>query len=473
MRRDPNTPERPPRGAAAILTLFLALFVGGGLYSGWIFLTTVRALLSDSPTETTAPIALSDRLPGLPDPVRQLTGGRSRPEPTQVAPTATAVPEVPEEVLPTWDGKDRLTILLLGIDQREDEKDLPTRSDTMILLTVDPLNLTAALLSIPRDLYVPLRIPGQEAGRGYTEGKINSAHFYGELEQSGLGPEAARRTLQFNLGVPIHYTARVDFRGFEQLVDAIGGITIDVDRAILDNEYPNEKYGITRLYIPVGPQRMNGMTALRYARSRHADSDFGRLRRQQRVIQSARDEVLALNLVTATRLPQMVRIVFNSVMTDISPSDVPALAWLAARIPRDNIVSRQIDHTMIDDVNGDGTVLIPNREKIRPIVQELFYNPVVKQEAARIEVLNGTGRDGLAAGVQTALLAQGLNVVRIDTADRSSYPETQIVDRGKNATASHLASLLRVPTTSVRKATGTSGYADITVILGSDYRPGV
>src|SRR5207244_4152709 len=169
-------------------------------------------------------------------------GGSARATPSpSAAPTATPRPEA---AAPVWDGKDRVTILLLGIDQRDDEKGLPTRSDTMILVSMDPLNLTGSMLSIPRDLWVPL--PGCATLCQGGQGKLNSAHFYGELEKPGSGPQAARRAIQYNIGVPINYTARVDFHGFERLIDAIGGITVDVDRAILDNEYPNESYGISR-----------------------------------------------------------------------------------------------------------------------------------------------------------------------------------------------------------------------------------
>lgn len=437
--------------------MLLAMFVGGGLYSGWIFLNTVRALLQGTPPP--APPRIVEIAPSVD------VGGLIRPA---AKPTATLAPGQPsptpvvtEEPLPTWDGTDRVTILLLGIDQREDEEQLPTRSDTMMLLTVDPLNLTAGLVSIPRDLWVPL-------GRGREENKINTAHFFGELEKPGSGPEAARRTVSYNFGVPIHYYARVDFRGFEHLVDAIGGVTIDVDRAILDNEYPNEKYGITRLYIPAGPQHMNGLTALRYARSRHADSDFGRSARQRKVLQAARDEVLTLNLIP--KLPSMFLILKNAVATDIPWTTMLALADLGRKVPSSAIESQAVDDTMIIDVNRDGSVLVPDREEIRQLVQRMFYDPQVKKEAARIEILNGTSREGLATNTRTALQEYGVEVARVESADRATYTQTLILDhRGKPATAKRLAALLGVPASNVR-SDNAIGDVDVTVILGSDFR---
>src|SRR5260370_26450483 len=133
-----------------------------------------------------------------------------------------------------------LTILLLGIDQRPDEaaKHVPSRTDTMILAMADATAKRAALVSIPRDLVVA--IPG------HGNQKINTAHFWGESDQSGGGPPLAARTVEAAFGVAVDYFARVDFAAFRQGIDALGGIVVDVDRPILDNEYPTEDYGIKR-----------------------------------------------------------------------------------------------------------------------------------------------------------------------------------------------------------------------------------
>jgi LCP family protein required for cell wall assembly len=460
-RAEAASPHRHSPVATGLLMFVLTLFVGGGLFSGWVFLTTVRDLLAGN--QPPAPITVG-RVTEI------VTGPRAAARATAVpraAPTgaATATP-VPEQPAPVWDGKDRVTVLLLGIDQRDDEQGVPTRSDTMILVSMDPLNLSGSMLSLPRDLWVPL--PGCGSNCVAGQGKLNSAHFYGELAKPGSGPQATRRAIQYNIGVPINYTARVDFHGFERLIDAIGGITVDVDRAILDNEYPNEAYGISRLFIAAGPQRMNGHTALRYARSRHADSDFGRIRRQQKVLQAAREEALQVGIVT--KLPSMVGILNSSVVTDIPFGDLWALASLGRQIPSGGITSRYVDDSMIIDANGDGSVLVPDRDKIRRVVQELFYDPVVKKEAARVEVLNGTGRDGLATGLRTALQGQSFNVVSADSADRPDYRETLVVDhRGKKGTAAKLAQLLGVPARNVRTDSA-GGVADVTVVIGADYR---
>jgi polyisoprenyl-teichoic acid--peptidoglycan teichoic acid transferase len=330
---------------------------------------------------------------------------------------------------------------------------------------MDPLNLTAGMLSIPRDLWVP--IPG------YENNKINVAHFLGEQAKDGEGPELARRTVQRNFGVYVHYWARVDFRGFERLIDEINGVTVDVDRAMLDNEYPNERVvnGLTRIYYPPGPQRMNGLQALRYARSRHADSDFGRNLRQQKVLQAAREQVLQTGIIP--RLPGMFTVLNQSISTSVPWLDMLALANLGRRVDTSKIVTRQIDGSLIDDVNGDGTVLVPNRARIKPVVQELFYDPALKREAARIEVLNGTPRDGLATTTRSALIDRGYDVVRADSAPRANYANTQIIDNGtgKKLTVDKLRADLKLPASAVQSSRVAGSTADITIIIGADFRP--
>jgi LCP family protein required for cell wall assembly len=460
-----------PRAAGAILIAMLALFVGGGLYSGWLFLANLHGILAAQPGGEEA-VTILDHvplppLPGIKEPSRAATAtpraSEGPPSPPGVTSPTPTPPPAPEEELPVWDGQDRVTILLLGIDRREDQQDLPTRSDTMMLLTIDPLNHTAGLLSIPRDLWVP--IPG------YEPNKINVAHFLGEAERPDFGPELARRTVQKNFGVHVHYVARVDFKGFEQLIDAIDGITVDVDRAILDDEYPNERYGITRVYIPVGPQHMNGIEALRYARSRHADSDFGRIRRQQRVLQAAREQVLQAGIIF--KLPQMIGILRSAIWSDIPATDMLKLAGAGSRVKTEAITAKQIDDTLVEDSNRDGSVLVPLREKIRPVIRDLFYDPVLRKDAARVEVLNGTTRDGLATATRAALIDLGFDAFRADSAPRANYTTTLILDNGtgKRATVERLQAALKLPASAVRSGERASSGADITVILGADFKP--
>ena len=214
----------------------------------------------------------------------------------------------------------RVNILLMGIDQREQDSGLPTRTDTMILLTIDPASKSMGMLTIPRDLWVP--IPG--LGRP-VEDRINTASILGDLEKyPGGGPALAKKTVQYNLGVPVHYYVRMDFKGFEKIVDALGGVTINVPQAIQDEEYPDDNYGVMSISFPAGVQHMDGETALRYVRTRHADSDFGRGRRQLQFLMAMRDQALKLNILP--KVPGLIGQMRDSIKTDLSANDIITLA---------------------------------------------------------------------------------------------------------------------------------------------------
>jgi LCP family protein required for cell wall assembly len=364
--------------------------------------------------------------------------------------------------------------LLLGTDKRVGEVG-PSRTDTMILATIDPQTKTAAMLSIPRDLWVA--IPG------YSENRINVAHFLGERDNyPGGGPALAKKTVQYTLGVPVHYYVRIDFEGFERVIDAIGGITIDVKEAIHDTKYPDNNYGYMTVDISAGVQHMDGKTALQYARARHGSSDFDRAHRQQEVLKAIRDKVLSLN-IPLTRIPEILKLVGDSVQTDLSLNEMYALAKVGRELTGD-IQSAVIDENMTTpQTTPDGaSVLIPNRIKIRDLVNTLFGGPAptaspalsekeqIAQEAANVEVQNGTLTPGLALRTTEYLKGLGYNVVSYSNADRSDYALTVIVDySGKSATVNALATLFNVSAENIRQSIGLQSDVDVRVILGRDY----
>ncbi|MBI2953687.1 MAG: LCP family protein [Chloroflexi bacterium] len=407
----------------SITTLFV-VFIAGGLYFGCVFINSVTTMFAWIP------------VPRPPVPIGQWDN------------------------LPAWKGTERINILLLGLDQRPDERGQPTRSDTIIVLTIDPVAKSAGMLSIPRDLLVS--IPG------YGEEKINTAHFFGEAERKGSGPLLAKQTVQNFLGVPIHYYARIDFQGFEQLINAVGGVTIDVPRPLKDDEYPTENYGIQRVYVPAGIQHMDGRLALQYARSRHADSDLGRVARQRAVLMAARQQALRLDLLP--RLPGMLNTLLQSFQTDLSPSDLLGLARLAKDVDTSSIVSAAFDETMVRDVNRNGmAALTVQREDVAKVVNQVFYGYRVKREEANIEVQNGTDRAGLAASAAALLKDAGYSVPRVGNAS-SDYKDTMIIDySGKKATSDAIANLLKVSPKSIRSMSSQDkSDVDILVILGLD-----
>jgi polyisoprenyl-teichoic acid--peptidoglycan teichoic acid transferase len=265
--------------------------------------------------------------------------------------------------IPDWKGTDRISILMLGLDTRDDERamGLPTRSDTMSVLTVDPVTRTAALISFPRDLWVT--IPG------FGEHRINEAYPYGELRKvEGGGPGLAARTLEANFGLRVNHYALVNFGGFEDMINMLGGVAIDVPRPIADDTYPTEDYGVQRVYFQAGPQIMDGSTALKYARTRHADSDFGRMARQQQVLKAMADRAMKGNLLA--RLPYLVEQGGRAIQTDFSPTDLLSLGKLATQIDVGTLTTLEVQYPLVRDFRGyDGAaLLLPDRPAIRAAI---------------------------------------------------------------------------------------------------------
>jgi polyisoprenyl-teichoic acid--peptidoglycan teichoic acid transferase len=382
--------------------------------------------------------------------------------------------------IPSWDGVERVTVLVLGIDERKQETG-PFRTDTMLILTLDPASKTAGMLSIPRDLWV--QIPAMD-----TDGKINIAHFLGDAyNYPGGGPALARATVQENLGIPIDYTLRVNFDAFEKVVDAIGGVEICVPEVIDDPEYPcYDSYCFDPLHIDAGCQMMDGALALKYARTRHSGTDFDRSKRQQQVILAIRDKIVDQNLLPqlVAQAPALLDTLQTAVKTDLSLDQMIKLAKLATEIDPKHIKQATIDENMVVGYNTPTdppqNVLVPIRDKIREL-RDQFFNSVPTAgpigtatapavEAARIRVENGTQINGLAARTSDRLTAQGFNVVEIASAERFDYTQSQIISYAADTrTAEAVAQTLGLPVSSIITSTANSTI-DLKVILGGDYQ---
>jgi LCP family protein required for cell wall assembly len=399
-------------------------------------------------------------------------------------PTATAgatdptneSPAVVED-LPPWDGKDRLNFLLVGVDRRDDGE-LP-RTDTIILVTVDPQSKSVGIMSLPRDLLVT--IPG-----GYGKDKLNAAFVYGERDQRvGGGIGLLRRTIQENLYIQITHYGMIDFKGFERVVDEFGGVTVDPPYPIVDKEYPTETYGYTSLYFPAGLQHLTGNQALRYARTRHADSDFGRSRRQQEVILSLREQALGQNLISQasliTKFFPLLNILGDSVRTDLNQNQMMALANLGLSIPTESIDSYTVQDLLTDYTDENGVVYVVPRDwsRMRARMREMIPNApqVLPTPTAdlgvRIGVQNGTVRDRFAARSVERLKAAGFANAVVDEkqpAEELPIPFTTIyVYTGNGDAAALIAKALGVTDPDIREGTGAApNGVDILVVLGND-----
>jgi LCP family protein required for cell wall assembly len=253
-----------------------------------------------------------------------------------------------------------VNLLILGIDRRPDQGDV-SHTDTMLLVRVDSRRPSIKLLSIPRDLWVT--IPGQ------GEGRINTAHFIGEVIKAGTGPKLAAETVNLNFDLKVHRTLRLDFDDFRTVIDAAGGIDVDVPYTIVDTAYPTEDYGTTTIRIPAGRQHMDGETALRYARTRHGSSDFERAARQQQILVALGKKLSSpLNW---WRLPGVYGALRRAVDTDLSFVDLVQLSLTLARVGAGGIEHTVIDQNMTTPfVTAQGSaVLLPRWDLINPVVE--------------------------------------------------------------------------------------------------------
>ena len=277
-------------------------------------------------------------------------------------------------VIKPWDGKQRFTVLLMGIDKRPGESLASANTDTLIVMSLDPASHTAGMLSVPRDLFISIP-PNTIVGTGYGLQRINTALAIGELVKPGSGPELEMQTVQYNLGMRINAYVVVDFQAVVAIVNAVGGIDVDVPYTINDPAYPNMNYGYDPLYIPAGHVHMNGDLALKYARSRHQTDDLDRAKRQQQIIQAIRSKVLSLNMVPQllVQAPALWSELSADVHSDLSLDQWLQLALYAKDIPLGNIKQAVIDWNYVQSQVYKGMdILIPDRAKIGPLLKQVF-----------------------------------------------------------------------------------------------------
>jgi LCP family protein required for cell wall assembly len=278
-------------------------------------------------------------------PARQDSMAAVQAEPTDV-PVSSPTP------LAAWQGTARLTLLLMAIDQRPGENPDKANTDAMIIFTLDPQTHTAGMLSIPRDLYVPLT--------GHGEGRINTAMALG-------GPEYAMREVGRVVGIPIQHYVRVNFNTLTSLIDMIGGVYVDVDADINDPTYPNMDYGYDPFVLSKGWQHLDGATALKYARTRHGSSDFVRMRRQQQLLMAVREQIMKPGVLARVMLnmPLVIDVVSQSIKSDLSMTEMIQLALFAKDLPPDSITRVVMDETVVQGyitpTGGQVLRLIPNR----------------------------------------------------------------------------------------------------------------
>jgi LCP family protein required for cell wall assembly len=244
----------------------------------------------------------------------------------------------------------RTNILLLGMDRAPEGTDV-SRTDTNIVLSVIPLKPVVNMLSIPRDLWVPIANVG--------ENRINTAHFFAEAEKKGSGPAATMQAIRDNFGLSLRYYVRIRFDGFEQIIDAMGGVTVDI---------PTPQAG----YDP-GKHHLDGAQALTFVRNRSSSDDFFRMQRGQMVIVAAVKQML--NPLTWPRIPMILGVGLNSVDTNIPLWEMPRIGLAVIRgVLGDTLDARTIGREMVfpTTTESGANVLLPNWQAINPMLMEMF-----------------------------------------------------------------------------------------------------
>lgn len=496
-------PRRKTIRTMLVAALLFILFLGAFSYAARAVFQWAHAaaLALPSPRQERAP---SVALPAVAQPE---TPASSSPlaQPAVAAPAADASqPDAPQQS----SNDQRITFLLLGVDQRPDDPS-PLRTDTMIVVTIQPETNQVGMISLPRDLFVP--IPGFD-----YSGKITTAYTVGELNHyPGGGAALAKKTVSEFLGYPIDYYVRINFDGFVQAIDAIGGVDVMVANAIHDEEYPTIDYGYQTFHLEAGPQHLDGETALKYARSRHGagNDDFQRTKRQQQLLLAVKDKLIENKLLTPVRLLELLRVVSNSVDYDIPATRLPSLLALAGQIQGSEIEQLVLDtrYAQVDANSKFGWILVPNREKIRPAVDQIFLAQAapaavdvealaqqqarqqaaqarqqilsdyqaqaellrqqLSAEGARVGVYNGTGDPMLTARAVDWLQRQGYNVVEAQEADRSAYPRTTLITYGEKPVATEgLKEMFAIARGNIQAGQPDGAAAvDLRLIIGQDF----
>jgi len=382
---------------------------------------------------------------------------------------------------------DRINILLLGMGGPG--HDGPYLTDTIMIASIKPSAEQIGIISIPRD--VAVEIPGNGIR------KINHANALGEAKRANWGGAFATEVVEKNLNLDIHYYARIDFAAFQEVIDAVGGITVNVERAFTDAEFPatNEQY--QTVSFQKGVQQMDGERALQYARSRHGTngegSDFARAARQQKVLLALREKLFSFNtLANPVRIYEIMQSVESHLTTNMEFSDMIALLKMGKELQIDQIHSLVLDNSpdgYLQNTHGtDGAFLLAPKtgsfEEISAAIHQIFENPSTARtddtpaqvapalSRAAVEIQNGTWNAGLAARVKKRLDEKNFIVATISNTEERPVAGSgiyRVSDTPARDVAQALQQELNIPIKQTTTNTLAASTTDILIILGEDF----
>lgn len=455
-----------PKGPTAVIFIAIILLAIVGSFFTYRLMSKVIAEMTIANLPG-API-LKEKT-SSPDQPGEKTDDTPGQEPTLVTDTFV-MPEA-------WDGKKRVNILIMGIDARSKDVQAPL-TDSMILFTLDPVANTAAMLSIPRDLWV--RIPGS----GYN--KINTAYSVGVISQlPGGGPAMSSKTVENLIGVPIDFYAQIDFSAFVEFIDLIDGVKINVTETVLLDVLNTD----TSFDLEPGIYTLPGDLALAYVRSRaYGDGDISRAARQQQVILAIRDRILEFSMIPKLlgNASQLYDSLSAGIHTNMNMSQMIQLALkILNDVPRDQIQHKVIDFSYVNIANGPNgeSILRPLPERIRELRNELFtgstfldtlaatenIQTIMSEEGARVSVINGSSQAGLAEKTANYLQSQGITVSEIGNVTPTAV--TNVTFYGaKPYTLKFLSQMTKISNPwQVTYAYNGGNPHDIVIVLGEDF----
>ena len=367
------------------------------------------------------------------------------------------------------EGDGRINVLAMGMGGANHPGGMLT--DSMVVISINPKDKTVAMLSIPRDLYVPI-------ADHKVSVKINEVYSFGEKEKKGTGAALVKKTVGNILDLPIHYYVSVDFSGFEKAIDILGGIDVHVDKTIVDPLYPADNMiDYAPFTILAGDHHLDGKTALKYVRSRESSSDFDRSARQQKVLTAVREKALKLGfLANPKKVLEIASTATNNLRTDLTPTEVKSFLDLAKDIKTDNMVTKVLtnaaDGPLVSDSSTGIYYLKPktgNFEEIQQIAHGIFQDPQLTDEKANIEILNATTQGSLASKLSTSLTSYGYTVAKTGNAKELST-KTIIYDYSNGQKKTTLQFLKNRLQADVVQKVSSNNNIDISIILGSDYK---
>jgi len=357
--------------------------------------------------------------------------------------------------------RERVNILLLGMGGKRHEGGYLT--DTIILASLDLETKKVAMMSIPRDLAISIEDNGFQ--------KINSINAYAEIEKENSGGLAVSQAVSDVLGIPIDYYLRVDFEGFVNVVNHLDGIKVYVENNLEDYRYPvkgmeeAEDYEsrFEHLYIEEGWQQLDGDTALKFARSRHAlgveGSDFARSRRQQIIIEAVKNKLVSFHtLFNPSMISDLIGEAEDHVSTNLKTWELIKLWNDFKDVDKDQIINKVLDNSpnglLVDTIADNGAYILAPRSgdfsEIQYMVNNIFSDApvetknVVLEEGATVEVRNGTWINGLASQTALDLEKYSFNVIRVGNSSKQNFQKSVIYDLSYGEKDESLAILKRI-----------------------------